>query len=133
MIDYEVKIFNTVYNAISSLVAKGKFVSKQIVSPTAFPAASLIEMDNTTVRSRQSSTPKENFALITYQLDVFAMTKSECKKVLAAADGAMIAMNFTRISGRYIDNPGNPDVFRYVARYEAEVDPDGNLYRRRTA
>ena len=129
MIDYEVKIFNRVHAAAASLCAKNKFVSKQIVSETAFPAASLIEMDNATVRRRQSSTPGENFALITYQLDVYATTKSECRKVFAAADEAMLGMNFTRISGFYIDNPGNPDVFRYTARYEAEIDPDGNLYR----
>ena len=131
MIDFEVKIFNRVYNAISPMVPEGNFVSKQIVKQTKFPAASLIEMDNSTVRSRQSSTPRENFALITYQLDVFAMKKSECREVFAAADDAMIAMNFSRMSGRYIDNPGNPDVFRYVARYEAEIDPEGNLYRRK--
>jgi len=130
MIDYEVKIFNRVHAAAASLCAKNKFVSKQIVSETAFPAASLIEMDNTTVRRRQSSTPGENFALITYQLDVYAMKKSECRAVFAAADAAMLGMNFSRMSGRYIDNPGNPDVFRYVARYEAEIDPDGNIYRR---
>lgn len=131
MIDFEVKIFNRVYNAISSMVANGKFVSKQIVSPTAFPAASLYEMDNSTIRSRQSTSLVENYALITYQLDVFAMKKSECRKVFAAADSAMIGMNFSRMSGRFIDNPGNPDVFRYAARYEAEVDPLGNIYRRK--
>lgn len=130
MIDFEVKIFNRVYNAISPMVAKNKFVSRQIVSATAFPAVSLIEMDNTTVRRRQSSTPGENFALITYQLDVYAMKKSECRQVFAAADEAMMQMNFSRMSGRYIDNPGNPDVFRYTARYEAEIDPEGNIYRR---
>ena len=130
MIDYEVQVFNRVHSAIASLCAKNKFVSKQIVSPTAFPAASLIEMDNTTVRARQSSTPGENFALITYQLDVYAQKKSDCRNVFAVADAAMIAMNFSRMSGRYIDNPGNPDVFRYTARYEAEIDPDGNIYRR---
>ena len=130
MIDYEVKIFNRVHAAVSPLCAKNKFVSKQIVSETAFPAASLIEMDNTTVRSLQSSTPGENFALITYQLDVYAMNKSDCRKVFAAADEAMLGMNFSRMSGLYIDNPGNPDVFRYTARYEAMIDPDGNLYRR---
>jgi len=130
MIDFEVQIFNTVHAVVSPLCAKNKFVSRQIVSETAFPAASLIEMDNFTVRDRQSSTPGENFARITYKLDVFAKKKSDCRKVFAAADGAMLGMNFSRMSGRYIDNPGNPDVFRYVARYEAEVDPDGNLYRR---
>lgn len=131
MIDYEVKIFNKVYAVVAPLCANKRFVSTVITEkPTAFPAASLIEMDNRTVRSRQSSTPAENFALVTYQLDVYATTKSKCREVFAAADGAMIAMNFSRMSGQYINNPDNTKVFRYVARYEAEIDPDGNIYRR---
>ena len=131
MIDYEVKIFNMAYNAAAHLCANKKFVSTILTSPlTSFPAASLIEMDNATIRRYQSSTPVENFALITYQLEVYATTKSECRTVYAAVDEAMIAMNFSRISGMYINNPDNTKVFRYVARYEAVVDPDGNLYRR---
>jgi hypothetical protein len=130
MIDFEVKIFNKVHTVVAPLCAPKGFVSKQIVKATAFPAASLIEMDNTTVRDKLSSTPRENFALITYQLDVFAMKKSECRAVFAAADDMMLKLNFSRMGGRYIDNPGNPDVFRYTARYEAVVDPDGNIYRR---
>lgn len=130
MIDFETTIFNKVHAVVVPLCAKNKFVSKQIVSVTAFPAASLIEMDNYTIRDRQSSTPVENFARITYQLDVFAQTKKDCRTVFAAADGAMIALNFSRMSGRYIDNPNNTDVFRYTARYEAEIDPNGNIYRR---
>lgn len=131
MIDYEVKIFNRVHAAAASLCANKKLVSTIITEkPTAFPAASLIEIDNRTVRMRQSSTPGENYALVTYQLDVFATSKSECKKVFAAADEAMLGMNFTRVSGQYITMADNTKVFRYTARYEAEIDPDGNIYRR---
>ena len=132
MIDYEVQIFNTVHSVVAPLCAKNKFVSKQVVSVTAFPAASLVEIDNATVSRRQTSTPGENFGLLTYQLDVYAMKKSECRAVFAAADDMMVKMNFTRMSGRYVDNPNNPDVFRYTARYEAEIDQQGNLYRRST-
>lgn len=131
MIDYEVKIFNNVYAKVAPLCANKKFVSTVITDkPTAFPAASLIEMDNSTVRRRQSSTPKENYALLTYQLDIYATSKGKCKEVFAAADNAMIAMNFSRMSGQYISLPDNQTIFRYVARYEAEIDTEGNLYRR---
>ena len=131
MIDAEVKIFNRVHAVVAPLYAKGKFVSTIISEePTGFPAASLIEMDNMTVTRRQSSTPKENFALITYQLEVYAMSKAKCREVYAAADDAMIAMNFNRLSGQYINNIGNTKVFRYVARYDAVIDREGNLYRR---
>lgn len=130
MIDYEVQVFNTVHAVVAPLCANKKFVSTIISEkPTAFPAASLIEMDNVTVRSRQSSTPVENFSRITYQFDVYATTKSKCREVYAAADGAMISMNFSRMSGQYINMPDNTKLFRYVARYEAEIDRDGNIYR----
>lgn len=131
MIDFETKVFNRVHGKVAPLCAKNKFVSTYLASPTGFPAASLIEMDNSTVQAKQSSTPVENFASVMYQLDVFANTKAECRNVFATADDEMISMNFTRISGRYIDNPGNTKVIRYTARYEAWIDPDGNIYRAR--
>ena len=131
MIDYEVQIFNKVHATVAPLCAKNGFVSTIISEkPTAFPAASLIEIDNRTVRALQSSTPVENYSLLTYQLDVYATTKSACRKVYATADSAMIAMNFSRVSGTYIDNKMNTKVFRYTARYEAVIDPEGNIYRR---
>ena len=129
MIDYELYVFDKAYTAAASLCAAGKFVGAQIVSPTAYPAASLVEISNTTVLSRQSSTPKENYSRIMYQLDCYALDKFACKAVYKAVDDAMIAMGFTRTVGTFLDNAGNPDVFRYTARYEAEIDPDGNIYR----
>lgn len=131
MIDYEVQIFNKIYPHVAPLCASNKFVSTLIVSPTAFPTASLIEMDNATVRQRQSSTPIENYAVITYQLDVYANSKSKCREVFNAADDAMIAIGFNRFSGQFIPNAENTKVFRYTARYEAEIDQDGVIYRRR--
>ena len=131
MIDYEVKIFNRFYARVAPLCAENKVVSTVISkAPTALPAVSLIEMDNRTVRERQSSSLKENYAQITYQLEVYASTKRKCREVLSAADEAMIAMNFNRLSGQYVNNPDNTKVFRYVARYEAIIDEYGNLYRR---
>lgn len=130
MIDYEVKIFNKVHEVAAPLCAQNKFVSRQIISPTAFPAAALWEMDNTTVRSLQSSTPTENFARITYQCEVYARSKKQCREVFKAIDERMISLNFSRMSGQYIDNASNVEVFRYVARYEADIDADGNIYRR---
>ena len=41
----------------------------------------------------------------------------------------MISMNFTRISGDFIEYPDDVKIVRYVARYEVEIDEEGNLYR----
>ena len=131
MINYEVKIFNKVHAKVAPLCAEKMFVSTPITKkPTAFPAGCLIEIDNSTVYQRQSSTPVENYALVTYQLEIYATTKSKCKSVFSAADEAMISMNFTRLSGMYVPDLSNTKVARYVARYSAVIDRNGNIYRR---
>lgn len=129
MIDYETKVFTRVYDAASPLCAENMFVSTQVNTFAKLPAGVLYEMDNRTVSKRQSSTPVENYALITYQFEAYAGTKKTVKKLVNAADAEMIAMNFNRISGQYIPNMDNPKVVRYVARYEAVIDAEGNLYR----
>lgn len=130
MIDYEVKIFNSVHEVVAPLCAKKRFVSTPLDSYADLPAAMLLEMDNFTVRNRQSSTPTENFSRITYQGEVVAKTKSKCREIFSAMDTRMIQLNFTRISGQYITYDDNPEIVRYVARYEADIDPEGNIYRR---
>lgn len=129
MIDFEVNVFDKVYRKLSPLCAKGKVVSVYTPDPTAFPAASLVELTNHTVRKRQSSTPIENYARVMYQLDVYAKTKKEARSVLSAADEAMIGLGFDKVGGDFLDNASDINVFRYVARYEAEIDRDGNIYR----
>ena len=129
MIDYEVNVFDTVYRKVSNLFAKGKFASIYVPSPTAFPAGSLIELTNDTVGKRQSSTPIENFARVMYQLDVYATTKQEAKSLLSAVDDVMISIGFTRTGGEFLDNVTNVNIFRYAARYVAEIDRDGTIYR----
>ena len=129
MIDYEVNVFDKVYRKTSSLFAKGKFVSVYNPTPTAYPAGSLVELINRTDRKRQSSTPIENYAVVMYQLDVYALSKKEARTVYAAVDDEMIGLGFTRTSGDFLDNASNTDVFRYTARYEAEIDREGNIYR----
>ena len=129
MIDYEVNVFDTVYRKVSHLFASGKFVSTYVPSPTAFPAGSLVELTNDTVAKRQSSTPVENFARVMYQLDVYATTKHEAKSLLSMVDDVMISLGFTRTGGEFLDNATNVNIFRYAARYVAEIGRDGTIYR----
>lgn len=129
MIDLEVKIFDSVYEVAAPLLEMNRFLSTPISDYAMLPAASLHEMRNVTVRRKQSSTPVENFAEVTYQLEVVARTKAKCRDIFGAIDEKMISLNFTRVSSDYITYPDNAGVVRYVARYEAIVDPEGNLYR----
>lgn len=127
MIDYEVKIFNKFHAAVSSYC--NRIVSTPIQDYTKLPASCLYEMENRTVRNLQSSTPVENYAEITYQMEAVTTSKVKCREIIAAGDTAMIAMNFTRISGQYIPYPDNAKIVRFVARYQAVIDPHGNIYR----
>ena len=129
MIDFETNVFDSVYRSIASICAKGKVSNIYVPSPTAYPAASLYELSTVTDASRQSSTPVENFSIVVYQLDCYATSKPKCRQLFKTADDRMISLGFTRVSGTYLDNFDNTDVFRYTARYEAEIDRDGNIYR----
>lgn len=129
MIDFETNIFDNVYQVVAPMCAKGKFSNVYVPSPTAYPAASLYELSNVTDPQWQSSTPVENFSMITYQLDCYAKTKPECKALYKVADERMISLGFTRVNGTFLDNFDNTNVFRYTARYEAEIDNDGVIYR----
>lgn len=129
MNDYEVKIFTRVYDKVAQYCADGQFISDTPETFAKLPAGCLYEMDNSTVRRFQTSTPVENYSLITYQLEFFAGKKDTVRKLAKLADKEMIAMNFTRMSGQFIPNLDNPKIKRWVGRYEAVVDRDGNLYR----
>lgn len=129
MNDYEVQVFDRVYSKVAPLCAQGKFVSTNIPTLTAYPAGSLIEIDNSTVRRRQSTSFTEDYSSVMYQLDVYGMTKQSCKAVYNAADEEMIRMGFVRISGTWLDNSAVPEVSRYTARYEAWIDANGMIYR----
>lgn len=129
MINAEEAIFDAVYQQIVSVLPGERFVSQQVPDITQLPTASLYEISNVTVRARQGSTPGETHSRVGYQMDIYAETKSECKSIYGLADEIMTRLNFTRVSGNYIDNAGDVSIHRYTARYEAEVDENGILYR----
>lgn len=131
MIDYENTIFNNVHAVVAPLCAKNRFLSTPILSYTNLPAASLVEIDNRTVTEKRSTSKTEDFVRVTYQLDVVAKTKSKCREIFVAIDNHMIKLNFAREGGmNYIPTPDNGEIVRIAARYTAEIDSDGMIYRR---
>lgn len=131
MIDYETAIFNAVYPDVAPLCAQNSFRSVHVPVPSAFPAACLFEMRNTTDTRRRTGAAREDFAIITYEAHAYATDKQECKEVFGALDSTMALIGFNRISGEMIPNQSNTKVFEYVGRYQAEIDQNGVIYRRR--
>lgn len=131
MIDFETAIFNEVYPSVAPLCAKNAFRSIHTPVPTAFPTATLFELGNTTDRVRKSTAVEEDYAVLTYEAHVYATTKAESKSVFAALDNRMIQLGFLRMTGQPVQNPSNTKVFEYIARYQAEIDQSGQIFRRR--
>lgn len=130
MIDYENKIFNAVRPAVVGLLAPNGFKSVYVRNPSELPVVGFYEMDNSVVKKRQSSTPGENFATVTYEAQIYAKNKAQGRKIFRALDEQMILLGFNRMMGTYVPNQDNISVFRYVARWEAEIDQDGVIYRK---
>lgn len=131
MIDVENQIFNHVYASVSGLVPEGNFVSQYVPSAASFPFVTLMEMDNITDTQHQSTALDEEYAVITYEANVYATDKQECRTVMDTLDRAMIRLNFTRISMGTVPNLEDRTIFRITARYRAATDQNKRLYRHR--
>lgn len=131
MIDVEIDVFDRIYPSVAPLVAPGGFRSIYVPNPSAFPCATLYEVDNTTYAQFRSSSRTEDYAAITYEANVYALKKDECRRVMNALDTAMIALGFTRITSTFVPNLADGSIFRYVARYQAVADQNKVIYRRR--
>lgn len=131
MIDVEPFIFDHVYQTVAPLLPEGGFRSVYVPSAPVFPFATLMEMNNTTDRRRRSTAEYEEFALLTYEANVWAADRDTCKTIMDALDGAMTQLGFSRDMMTYVPNLADSTIFRYVARYSAEAGADNIIYRRR--
>lgn len=130
MIDVEAQVFNAVYPAVTAIIPKKNFKSQYVASASSFPFATLIEMDNITDTKHRDTAEDENFAIVTYEANAYAMTKAECRRVMDAIDTQMIRLNFTRIDMRFTPNLPDPNIYRMTARYQAVADANNVIYRR---
>ena len=129
MIDIEIQVFNAVYEHVAPLCVSGGFTSVFVPNPSKFPCASLFEINNITDRRRRSTAESEDFANITFQGEVYAMTKPACREIAAELDEAMCKLGFVRLQMEFIDNRADPRVFRIVGRWLANVDNNHNIFR----
>jgi hypothetical protein len=126
MIDIENVVFNTVATALRTAFP-GIFVSGEATpSPSSFPAATIVEMDNTTHISTLGTEMVEKHADLMYQVEVYSNLssgkKTQCRSIMSAIDTQMMNMGFVRTSSGPQDIP-NADTTKYrmVARYRGVV------------
>ena len=129
MIDVENRIFDAVYPSVAPLVPEGCFRSVYVPGPPKFPFATLMEIDNQTDTAMRGTAQDEEYAVITYEANVYALDKAGCRRVMDALDRAMVTIGFIRLSLSFIPNLADSAVFRCTGRYRAAADAGNVIYR----
>jgi hypothetical protein len=134
MIDIESQVFDKVATRVREQFPDIFMVGEYVSSPSSFPAASLVEMDNSTRETTIDSGSNENHANVMYEVNVYSNKttgkKSECKKIIALVDEEMTAIGFVRSTLTPVPNEYDSTIYRMVARYRAAVSDDHKIYRR---
>ena len=134
MIDIENKVFDRVITRVREVFPDIFMAGEYVKSPPAFPAVSLVEMDNSTRIETIDSGYNENHANVMYEVNVYSNKtvgkKSECKEIIALIDEEMLAMGFSRSTLTPVPNEYDSTIYRMVGRYKATVSSDHKIYRR---
>ena len=133
MIDVESQIYTPIAVALRVTFPGIDVSGEYVKAPSAFPHVSIVEQDNYPTLEHLSTSDKEQFATLMYEVNVYSnkstSKKSQCRNIMKVIDDLMYQRNFTRISLSPIPNLENASIYRLVARYRAETDGT-NLYRR---
>lgn len=133
MIDVESQIYTPIAVALRKTFPGIDVSGEYVKAPSAFPHVSIVEQDNYPTLEHLSTSDKEQFATLMYEVNVYSnkstSKKSQCRNIMKVIDDLMYQRNFTRISLSPIPNLENASIYRLVARYRAETDGT-NLYRR---
>ena len=134
MIDIESQVFNRVATRVREQFPDIFMTGEYVNSPPSFPAASLVEMDNSIREDTIDSGSNENYVNVMYEVNVYSNKatgkKSECKAIMALLDNEMTAMGFARVSITPVPNEYDSTIYRMVARYKAAVSTDHKIFRR---
>lgn len=131
MLDVENLIFTKVATSLRAEFS-GIFVSgDNVAAPSTYPAATLVEMDNSVYEGSMDSSATENHAIVMYQAESYSNKttgrKSEAKAIMANIDETMASLGFVRLSKSPMPN-ASPSIYRVVARYRAVIGKNNDNY-----
>ena len=133
MIDIETPIFDMMAEQLRNQFTGIKVYGEELLAPSTFPCASIVETDNYTKTNTQDSSSVENHATVVFTVNVYSNKssgkKSECKAILSCIDDMFINLGFARTMKEHI-TMNNATVCRMIARYTATVSKDYKIYRR---
>ena len=134
MINIENIVFDRVVTRVREKFPDICMTGEYVSSPPSFPAASLVEMDNSTRVETIDSGSSENHVNVMYEVNVYSNKaygkKTECREILALIDEEMLNMGFSRSTFTPVPNENDSTIYRMVARYRAAVSRDHTIFRR---
>ena len=133
MIDIETPIFDMMAEQLRNQFTGIKVYGEELLAPSTFPCASIVETDNYTKTNTQDSGSVENHATVVFTVNVYSNKssgkKSECKAILSYIDDMFINLGFARTTKEHI-TMNNATVCRMIARYTATVSKNLEICRR---
>ena len=127
MIDLEAQVITLLEGRLSRF-PDIKVVSEAEYTPTHYPTVQVAEFDNTSYE-RSTDSGGEKHMTVVYEVNAFAKTKGATKQISLEVDQFFKGLGFSRLLRRPMET-GDPNFYRYVARYRAVVSNDSIIYRR---
>ena len=134
MIDVNNEVFTHVATSVRDKHTGTTVTGEYTRKPSKFPAVTLDEIQNVVVERLEDSSNAENFAGVTYRLQVFSNKrtdkKTEAREIFATADAEMRRMGFRRVTYTTTPEIYDSTIYNITATYEAVVSSAGYVYTR---
>lgn len=131
MLDHESVVFQQCANAFRVAYPNGYISPEYVPRPPKFPAASVVEMDNSIDERAVDNGGVENAVNVMYQVDVYsdlnAGKKAQAKAIIKLLDEQLAAYRFVRVSCVPVQNYNDATVYRMTARYRRRITDNENL------
>ena len=132
MINNSSEMFTNITTALQDYDSNVKASSVYTNSPSSYPFVSIEMIENDIYENGVDSGDIENFAVLVYEINVYASGNTKMSGawgLLEVADNYMKSVGFTRVSATPMQDQ-NETLYRIIARYEAVVGKDLKTYRR---
>lgn len=134
MLDYANEIFTAVATEVRENHSGTTVIGEYVREPSQFPIVTLDEIENVMVDSLEDSSNEENFAGVTYRLQVSSnkqnAKKAEARSIFATADARMRSMGFRRVTYTTTPEIYDSTIYSITATYSGIVSSSGYVYKR---
>lgn len=125
MIDIENEVFTMIATPLREKYSNIFVTSEEVLKPTEFPCASIVETDNYISSENIDSFVGEKYSIIVYTVNVYSnktnAKKNESKDIMKVIDNVLVGKGFNRIEKTPVILEDST-IYRIVARYRGKTD-----------